>query len=292
MASIVAFIELRGGLVTRPSRHLLGESRRVADRVGATVYALFTVGEIGQTRIDQIATELSAAGADRILCSSAAQLGGPALDATHGGLLAQVAEHLRPLLFLFPAGGVVSQLGPLLAVRIGAAYLPNASLEVSADQATPICDRVVLSRWRAAHDGQRRVDIKELERPVVASLGCGVLPPALGEPYAEVEMLPYPESGHHGCSLREATDDPTAASEVCSAMVWTAAPEHVAAAFPQGAPAGVALVAAGAADALVIGAASPSEVYWFCPASPPARPLALLAPGATVTMVVGSETTP
>jgi hypothetical protein len=284
MASIVAYIELREGVATRPSRFALAEARRVADAAGATVYALLTLGPRSQTEIDQLASELSAAGADRILCSSDDALAGPPLDATCGPLLARVAEHLRPVLFLFPAGGVGIELGPPLAVRIGAAYLANANLEVIADEhaAEPASLRVVLTRWRAARDGQRRIDVGDLERPVVASLPCDVPPPDLGEPYAEVEMLPCPESSHAQPRLLGTMADSAAGPEACSALVWSESPldQDTVAALPGGA---ASLV--GSQDgAVAAGSASPRELFVISPAGN--LPLvSLLAPGATVTCV-------
>jgi electron transfer flavoprotein alpha subunit len=216
MASIVAYIELREGAITPSSRFVVAEARRVADVVGATVYALLTVGEIEQARIDRLAAEVSAAGADRVLCSSAQALAGPVLDVTHGALLAQVAGHLCPVILLFPAGGVGAELGPPLAVRIGAAYLANASIDVRVEDRAPdpTSQRVVLTRWRAARDGQRRIDVADLERPVVASLGSGPVPPALGEPYAEVEMIPCPDPGPTAPRLLGSEVDMDAAVEV------------------------------------------------------------------------------
>lgn len=288
MASIVVYIELRAGAVTRPSHFAVAEARRVADRAGATVYALFTVGALAQTAVDQIAAEVSAAGADRILCSSADALAGPALDVTHGALLAQVASHLRPLLFLFPAGGTGSELGPPLAVRIGAAYLANASIDIVADASAgePPLERVLLSRWRAAGDAQRRVDVGELEHPVVASLACGPVPSPLGEPYAEVEMLPYPESSRSGPRLLLLAPDRAAAAELASALIWSPTPLDLASLVPPGAADGVALVVAGTLDAAALEGVSPAEAFLLGPLpGSQARTLALLAPGARVVPV-------
>jgi hypothetical protein len=286
MASILAYIELREGVVTRPSRFAVAEARRVADAVGATVYALLTLGPLLQTEIDQLASQVSAIGADRILCSSADVLSGPPLDATHGQLLAQVAEHLRPVLFLFPAGGVGIELGPPLAVRIGAAYLANANLDVIVEERTPgsVSQRVVLTRWRAARDGQRRVDVGDLERPVVASLPCDIAPANLGAPYAEVEMLPCPESNQAKPELLSAIADSAAGPEVASALIWSATPldEPTFAALPAGA---ASLV--GPQDGVAAaGAASPRELFVVAPSPQDNLPiLSLLAPGATVTWV-------
>jgi hypothetical protein len=288
MASIVAHIELREGAITRPSRFAVAEARRVADSAGATVYALLTVGDLPQTDIDQLASELSAAGADRILCSSAELLAGPPLNATHGQVLAQVAEHLRPVLFLLPAGGSGPELGPALALRIGAAYLPDASINVIAEErgGGPASQRIVLDRWRGARDALRRIDVGDFERPVVASLSCGIVPAKLGEPYAEVEMLPCPEPGPARMRLLATERDRSAAPEVCSALLWSPVPLDAAtrAALPPELPAGSSLVI-GTTDLLTVDA-SPRELLLLLPSpSESIPPLPLLAPGATVTQV-------
>lgn len=223
MASIVAYIEVREGAITAPSLFAMSEARRIAQAAGATVYAVLPVGAISHLQIDQLAERVSAAGADRILCSADEMLAGPALDVTHGALLAQLAEHLRPLLFLFPAGGVGTQLGPPLALRIGAAYVPAASIEVhSLDHSVRSPEpshRVLVTRWRAAGDSLRRIDVGDLERPVIAVLQPGAATPPLGESYAEVEMLPCPTGNRPECRLLRSEVDPTAESEACSAVV-------------------------------------------------------------------------
>jgi hypothetical protein len=231
MASIVAYIEVREGAITQPSLFAIRESRRIAQTAGATVYAFLPVGAISHGQIDQLAEQISAAGADRILCSSDESLAGPALDPTHGALLAQLAEHLRPLLFLFPAGGAGLALGPPLAIRIGAAYVPAASIEIhAAGHAAPGCTRFVLAaeepshrvlvtRWRAAGDGLRRIDVGDLERPVIAVLRAGVSGEGLGESYAEVEMLPCPTANRPECRVLRSEADSSAQVELCSTLV-------------------------------------------------------------------------
>jgi hypothetical protein len=288
MAALLAYIELRAGAISRPSRFSIAEARRVADAAGATVYALLAVGNLPQARIDRLASEVSAAGADRILCSAAEAFAGPPLDATHGQLLAQVAERLRPMLFLFPAGGSGTTLGPALAVRIGAAYLANASIQVVPEERDPPppSQRVILTRWRAARDGVRRIDVGDFERPVVASLSCGLVPDDLGDPSAEVDMLPSPEPGPDGPRLVAAEPDDASTLETCSALLWSAAPIDVGtrAALPDPWPAGVAV--ADGADALGLEAASPMEVFVLSAgAQAEVVPSALLAPSAVVAQV-------
>ena len=288
MASIVAYIELREGAVTRASRFAVAEARRVADAAGATVYALLTVGALGQAAIDRLAAEVSAAGADRIFCSSADTLAGPPLDFSHGPLLAQIAEHLRPVLFLFPAGGAGAELGPPLAVRIGAGYLANASVQVVPEERAPDLpsQRIVLRRWRSTRDGQRWIDIGDYERPLVASLACGFVPAPLGEAYAEVEMVPCPEPGHALPRVISSEPDGTSEAELCSALVWVEVADAASAraALPAELPEGVTVVAGGGATALP--AASPIELYLLSSEAPGQALLALLAPGSKVARLV------
>jgi hypothetical protein len=221
MASIVAYIEVREGTITSPSLFVLCEARRIAHAVGATVYAFLPVGALSHVQIDQLAEQISAAGADRILCCSHETLRGPALDFTHGPVLTQLADHLRPLLFLFPAGGAGNQLGAPLAVRIGAAYVPFASIEIhTIDRPSDLpAHRLLVTRRRAAGDGMRRIDVGDLERPVVAVLQSGLPKDGLGEAYAEVEMLPCPNGKHGEVQVLAAEPDPAAHLETCATLV-------------------------------------------------------------------------
>jgi len=144
----------------------------------------------------------------------------------------------------------------------------------------------LLSRWRAAGDAQRRVDVGELERPVVASLACGPTPAPLGEPYAEVEMLPCPESSGFGPRLLSLAPDRAAVAELASALIWSPAPFDLASIVPPGAANGVALVVADALDAPALEGVSPAEAFLLGPLpGSQARTLALLAPGARVVSV-------
>jgi electron transfer flavoprotein alpha subunit len=230
MASIVAYIDVREGAITPSSLFAIGESRRIAQGAGATVYGFLAVGQLSHVEVDQLAEQISAAGADRILCSAHETLAGPALDLSHGAVLAQLAEHLRPLLFLFPAGGVGSELGPPLAVRIGAAYVPAASIDVHALEIgqEPVLHRVFVSRWRAARDGLRRIDVGDLERPVVAVLAAGAGSEHPGESYAEVEMIPCPSPKHIDVRLLRVEADPGSEVESCRTLVCAPAATEVA----------------------------------------------------------------
>ena len=193
MASIVAYTEVRDATITAASRFALAEARRVADDLGATVYALLALGPTTPEGLTALAGEVGTAGADRILCCTDEALQGPPLHATHGPLLAAVAERLVPTLVLFPEGEAGAELGHPLADRLGAAFLPGSSLEILAANDSEPAQLVV----RCEHDErgkERVVRLREIERPVVATLRAGSAPPALGEPASEMEMLNYPVS--------------------------------------------------------------------------------------------------
>ena len=191
MASIVAYTESRDTAITAASRFALAEARRVADDLGATVYALLALGPTTPDGLAALAGEVGAAGADRILCCADQVLQGPPRETTHGPLLAAVAERLRPTLVLFPEGDAGEKLAPALAARAEAAFLPDSSLEILAANDSEPAQLAV----RCEHDDQgekRVVRLREIERPVVATLRVGAAPPALGEPASEMEMLNYP----------------------------------------------------------------------------------------------------
>ena len=190
MASIVAYTEIRQASITAPSRFVLAEARRIADDLGATVYALLALGPTTPEGLAALAGKVGTAGADRILCCTDEALAGPSSDATHGRLLVAVAERLRPALVLFPEGEAGPALGRPLAERMGAAFLPCSALEVQA--AIGLEPAQVLVRCPDDdHLLPRAVSLREIGRPVVATLLNGTAPPALGEPASEMEMLSY-----------------------------------------------------------------------------------------------------
>jgi len=191
MASIIAYTEILDAAITAASRFALAEARRVADDLGATVYALLALGPTNPDELATLAGEVGAAGADRVLCCSDEALKGPPLDATHGPLLAAVAERLRPILMLFPEGEAGRQLGRPLADRMDAAFLGVSVLAIQA--ATDLEPAQVLVRCQPDdHAEERVVRLRELDRPAIATLRTGTAPLALGEPASEMEMLSYP----------------------------------------------------------------------------------------------------
>ena len=131
------------------------------------------------------------AGADRILLCEGTGLGAPPLDVTHGRALFTAAERVPPIVMLFPSGGPGEELGPPLAVRLGAAYARAVDFRVS-EESGPLADgvgRVILRRWRADRSGYRELDPVEIERPIVALLGAHGVAREEGTPDIDVEVI-------------------------------------------------------------------------------------------------------
>ena len=197
-------MEVRRDETTVASRFAVAEARRVASALGATVYGVLVTGPASEEAIEGHGKIIGQAGADRILCCADAALAGPLLDAAVGPFLASLAERLRPVLTLFPAGAVGPALGPPLALRTGGLYHARASLEVVPEGSAA---RLSLRRFRAADGAIRSLDVGAAHsRPAVATLPAGPAPPPRGAPAAEVEMLPYvPGSGP---AIRELSSEP------------------------------------------------------------------------------------
>ncbi len=268
MANVLVFIDLRDGTPTSPCRFALGEARRVASSLGATVYAVVTTGNLTAEAIEDLAADLGSAGADKIVLCADPALQRPALDDTHGAVLRLLAQRLRPLLFLFPAGSAGAELGPPLAARTQAAFYPRTTLELLALGETgtqgdaengydPVPDRLVLRYTRARKDRIRIVDLSPAHRtaPVVACLAAGVPATATGGVEPEVQMLNYPANPTSAVDEISSVPDHGASALLASTLVLVATTTEL----PQTQLPGVATVAADNLPA-TLGRACPSLI--------------------------------
>ncbi len=268
MANIVVFIEVRDGAATLPSRYAVTQARRVATELGATVYALLALGPVDDATVQRLAGSLGLCGADKILCGADAALDGPALDVYVGPFLQAVADRLRPLLTLLPAGAVGPELGPPLAVRLAAAYCPRATLELVPPGAEAGGQtRLLIHRHRA--DGAERVmDARDVERPIVVTLVAGTVPPPLGEATVEVEMLTAPDAARQEIRELDSGPDDAAAFELATSVIVV--PDDIAeetlASVRTSAPEGTAVVRA-ADTAAQADVAAPTRLLLLTPDS-------------------------
>jgi electron transfer flavoprotein alpha subunit len=245
LANLLVPIDLRDGVPTEPSLFALSESRRGAHDAGVTVFAVVLCDPRPEEETQAIARRLGVAGADKVLLCEGPGLDAPALDPTHGLALHTAAQRVPPLLVLFPAGGAGPQLGPALAVRLGAAFAAAADIEVS-ETPTPLPDgvgRVVLRRWRRDLSAYRRMDPVEIGRPVIAVLGAHGAPRNAGTANVEVQVIACPAPAAPNVVELESTPDETATLALARVLVVVSAsvgPEVVAR-LTAAAPPGVAV---------------------------------------------------
>jgi hypothetical protein len=258
----------------------------VAREAGVTVFAVVLSEARPAQEVERIAARLGLAGADKVLFCEAPGLGGPPLDATHGPALHGAMERVPPLLVLFPAGGAGLQLGPPLAVRLGAAFAAAADIEV-ADSLAPLADsigRVQLKRWRRDHSSYRRLDPVEMERPVVAILGAHQRPPDTGTEHVEVDVLECKAPASARVVELESAADDDAAIALARALVLVD-PGHpgvgpdTAATLQAAAPPGVVVADLGRASAAAVAASTPEILVCIGTAEVPAAPSPLTRVG-------------
>ena len=202
MASILVYIDRDGGRPGAASCRVLGEARRLATRVGATLYA---VALIPQSRADSepwIET-LGQCGADKIVLVNAQSLAGPPIWSTHGPVLGAIARQIRPLLAAFPNGAPARELAPRLAAHLSAAFVPDAAL--LEDPRAVVVSRIVGRRTC------RTLDLDQLGQTVVATFSAGSDDPPRGEDDADVVFFDPPEDAGDAIELLSTEDDPEAA---------------------------------------------------------------------------------
>jgi hypothetical protein len=212
LPNLLVPIDLRDGAPTQASLFALSEGRRAAHEAGLTVFAVLTCDPRPEEEIHRIAARLGVAGADKVLLCEGPGLDAPPLDSTHGPALHSAAEKVPPLLVLFPAGGAGLQLGPPLAVRLGAAFAAAADIEVS-ESPMPLPDsvgRLCLRRWRRDLSAYRRLDPVEMERPVIAILGALGPPRDEGTPDVEVQAIACAPPASRVVELESVADEDAA----------------------------------------------------------------------------------
>jgi electron transfer flavoprotein alpha subunit len=253
LANIVVFVELRDGQPTAPALFALGEARRAANALGATVYALVVAGALAPEAIDELPGPLGASGADKVLLCVGPALAGPPIDPVYAGLLDQVVKTLRPRLFLWPAGSVGLQLAPPLALRAGAAFFPRASIELGEGAAKDAPAALALRRLSADLDGVWTLTLTGSNANAVATLSAGraQAPSAGGE--TELQLLSPPVPSAAAIEVLETTPDPEADLELASLLIVAGGADRektVAELRAAGAPAGTTVLSDLPADGL------------------------------------------
>jgi electron transfer flavoprotein alpha/beta subunit len=200
VACVLVHIEAEGDRPSSASLGALGTGRRLASRFGAALYAVvLTTAELeGEEDPDAGSTvrigpvdpaslggaplvgELSRGGADKIVFVTVEHLHQPALWATAGSALAAACSYLRPLLVVVPTSRGGHDIAPRLAARMGAAYIPDAELDLSG--------AVVSVQRKVYGTHTRRWTLDDLDRAAVIAV-APTATPAAGDDDAEVMLL-------------------------------------------------------------------------------------------------------
>jgi electron transfer flavoprotein alpha subunit len=146
---VVITVERDGDGPSAGSLGALAVARGLADSVGATVYALCPVLE--EDDLDRWAGALGAAGADRIAAARWPGARQPATWATHGPVIAALADALQPRLILVPASAGGRDIAPRLATRLEAPFVPDAALERGPDGAVALSRSLPGAARRVRH---------------------------------------------------------------------------------------------------------------------------------------------
>ena len=221
MANVLVCVELRDARVTSPSLFALGEARRVAESIGATVYAL-VVAPQDAALVDRLPQPLGAAGADKILVVEDARAAACPVFPLWAPLFEQIVGPLRPRLVVFPAGSFGLQLGPPLAAAISAPFIPRASLEVLAPPPESDVPAVLLAhRWAPGLEGQLAIDLNATPAPAVLTLTAGKLAPrrALPAELQGVSIGPAERDKDGPVRVLAAEADPDGAADLADTVV-------------------------------------------------------------------------
>lgn len=204
VANVLVHIEADGNQPTEASLRVLGEGRRIATSLGATLYAHVQIGGDGSAEeLGAIAGALGRAGADRAIVSRGPDTSAPAMWSTHGPALCQACADVRPLLVLLAGGATGAELGPRLAANAGAAFLSEPEVERGPNA------ELVFSRAVYGSTFRRRLSVEELEQTVVVTLPAHRHEPAGGAVDADVRIADRQPS-LTGVDYAGATPDPGA----------------------------------------------------------------------------------
>lgn len=212
VACVLVHTEVVGDQPTDHARAVLGEGRRIASSLGASLHAVAVIGEKDEVPMGHKLIEtLGQAGADRVLLV-VAEKPSPLLWATVGQALVTACEQVQPSLILLASTAGGRDIAPRLAASLGGAYFAEPAVEAGPR------GEVVLSRTVYGGDLWRRVSLDELDVVAVATLDDrrGA---AKGDDDAEVVQLEGTSAADARVEVIGAADDDGAALEHARVIV-------------------------------------------------------------------------
>ena len=192
MANALVLIELKEEAITLASLQALNLGRRLATRLGASLYALVTCTQTPSYGEDDIVAVLSRHGADKVVMVTNASLAHPLFYETHQQALLQACRQLPPQLLLLPASPTSHEVGPRLALALDGHYLGDVTVSIDTSDNT-----VHVQRGLFAKTLESRAELATLPRPLVLGLApIAEAPVPLGVDEAELVVLQAPTEQH------------------------------------------------------------------------------------------------
>jgi len=185
VASILVYIELQGRVASPRSLAALAVGRSIASGLGGTLYALLPCAAPPSYENDDVITQLSRHGADKVILSVHPETRPLALHLTHGPAVQAACASFQPRLILFPASVGGRDLAPRIAMHLGARYSGEVRLELDGSN-----HLLVSSAFRGHFSVMERLD--SLAGPLVATVVSDREPRPTGDEEAEVVMIHAP----------------------------------------------------------------------------------------------------
>jgi electron transfer flavoprotein alpha subunit len=186
LANVLVYVELAGDRPCEASLEALGEGRRLASFLGATLYAALPCASPPNYGDDDIIAVLGRHGADKVVLVCEPGLGGSPLYQTHGHALATVCDKIPPAMVIVAATPGGRDIAARLAAHLGAAFVAEPSVEYGPR------GELVLSRPVYGGTYRRRLSADDIERPIVTTLTPGSYRRAYGADEAEVVVVESP----------------------------------------------------------------------------------------------------
>lgn len=160
---VYVFIEQRDGKIQNVAFELLGEARKLADKLGEKVVAI-----LAGHNVESLAAECIAHGADTVLIADAPELEVYTTE-PYAQAINQIIEDKKPSIVLFGATTIGRDLGPRLSARVGTGLTADCTgLEIS--------DERDLMMTRPAFGGNLMATIVCKEhRPQMSTVRPGVM---------------------------------------------------------------------------------------------------------------------
>lgn len=281
------------GNLSERSKRVLGEGRRIASHLGATLYA---VGAASEDENEGWIAEAGLGGADKVVLVSG---GSQDHTAMHDMVtaLAELCAGLKPNLVLMAECADARTLAGAVAARMGAILLADATTECDAEGSLTLRER----NCNRGH--QRLVAASELALPVVATLSIATLKAACGQDDADLICARVATTAKSSCAL---LDSSTRESSLDGAEVVVTAGLGASAYLPQVDALAKAMGAARASTRTLWqeGIAGQANVvdwaqnriaprlYIICGASGSASHLAAVSGGTTIVVLGRDPTSP